>query len=89
MIDEFFAASRLRDKTALAKFSTVIFEPLQQGTVVDYEIAKVTRDGPTTRVSIQAKVKRPDGHVVPETILVLMQRSPDARLTITGLTEVP
>src|SRR5207248_1357939 len=37
ILDEFFAASRLRDKTALAKFSTVTFEPLEQGIVVDYK----------------------------------------------------
>ena len=30
LLDQFFAASRLRDRTALARFSTVVFEPLSR-----------------------------------------------------------
>ena len=33
LLDRFFAASRLRDKTALAVFALVVFEPTERGIV--------------------------------------------------------
>jgi hypothetical protein len=41
IIADFFAASRLRDTTALAKFATVIFEPREQGIVASFEVERV------------------------------------------------
>lgn len=38
LFERFFAASRLRDRTALARFSTVVFEPHVDGIVVRFEI---------------------------------------------------
>jgi len=85
LLDEFFAASRLRDKTALAGFSTVTFEPLEQGIVVDYEITAVGTEGGTKRVTLDAMVKRPDGQVAPRTLIVLMQRDTPQSWKITGV----
>jgi hypothetical protein len=44
LIERFFAASRLRDRTALARFATVIFEPHVNGTVSSFDIVHVTSD---------------------------------------------
>lgn len=42
ILDRFFAASRLRDNTALDSISTVIFEPRTEGTVSSFDITAVT-----------------------------------------------
>jgi hypothetical protein len=42
IINQFFVASRLRDNTTLASFSTVAFEPRSQGTVSSFTITNVT-----------------------------------------------
>jgi hypothetical protein len=41
ILDEFFDASRLRDRTALQVFATVAFEPHLQGMVTRFAIARV------------------------------------------------
>ncbi len=41
ILTRFFAASRLRDNTALQRFSTVIFEPRSQGIITSFEITDV------------------------------------------------
>jgi hypothetical protein len=42
ILNQFFTASRLRDNTTLAAFSTVAFEPGTQGTVTTFDITNVT-----------------------------------------------
>jgi hypothetical protein len=42
LLDQFFAASRLRDRTALARFSTVVFEPLTDGIVEEFVVLSAT-----------------------------------------------
>jgi hypothetical protein len=42
LVDQFFAASRLRDRTALARFSTVVFEPVIDGMVAEFVVLAVT-----------------------------------------------
>jgi hypothetical protein len=42
LLDQFFVASRLRDRTALARFSTVVFEPRTDGIVAEFVVAGVT-----------------------------------------------
>jgi len=86
----------LRDLTALQRFSTITFEPLQQGIVTEFDIVKVTEEGEAKTVTVSADVKRPDGQMVPETLVVMMERR--ARVDggetrrdwmITGLLEKP
>jgi hypothetical protein len=40
LLDQFFAASRLRDRTALARFATVVFEPRTDGIVQKFVVLK-------------------------------------------------
>jgi hypothetical protein len=42
LLDQFFSASRLRDRTALARFATVVFEPHTDGIVLDFVVLAVT-----------------------------------------------
>jgi hypothetical protein len=42
VLDQFFVASRLRDRTALARFSIVVFEPRTDGMVTEFVVAGVT-----------------------------------------------
>ena len=85
VVDEFFAQSRLRDKTALQKISTVTFEPRVQGIVEQFEITKVTpEENQTKTVTVSAQVKRPDGGVTREMIVLTMSHG-----LITGFLDVP
>ena len=64
LLTQFFAASRLRDLTALRKLSTVVFEPATDGIVTSFEITGVRRDGALKEVAVSAPVKLPDGETV-------------------------
>ena len=44
ILTEFFAASRLRDRTRLQQLATVIFEPTSQGIVSTFEIIGVSTE---------------------------------------------
>jgi hypothetical protein len=73
VVDEFFARSRLRDKTALQNIATVIFEPHTQGIVETFEITKVSPEERGTKiVTVSAQVKLPDGRMVQKTILLTL-----------------
>ena len=78
LVEQFFAASRLRDLTALRAVATVVYEPLQQGIVRRYDITKVETDGAIKHVTIAADVAGPDGQVVSKTIVILMERNATA-----------
>ena len=84
-MDEFFAQSRLRDKTALQKIATVTFEPRVQGIVEQFEITNVTpEENQTKTVTVSAQVKLPDGAVTREVIVLTMSHG-----LITGFLGVP
>jgi hypothetical protein len=80
LLGRFFAASRLRDLTALANFATVVFEPATDGVITDFDIVGITAvpraDGvPMSEdVSISAPVRLPDGRTVVKTFAVTLQR---------------
>jgi hypothetical protein len=82
LLSQFFAASRLRDLTALQKIATVVFEPATDGIITSFEILKLTAaSGPDGRplseqVSISAPVRLPDGRTVTKTVVVTMERRP-------------
>ena len=42
LLNQFFAASRLRDLTALQKIATVVFEPARDGIITTFEILQMT-----------------------------------------------
>jgi hypothetical protein len=82
ILNEFFAASRLRDKTALRNVATVSFEPDVQGIITGFAIMKVTA-APTSgdgvrseEVSISAPVKLPGGQTLQKNFVITMQRAP-------------
>jgi len=85
LLTRFFAASRLRDLTALRSFSTVVFEPASDGVVTSFEISGMTtaqgRDGASVSedVSIAAPVRLPDGRTVLKTLVVTIDRSRSAQ----------
>jgi hypothetical protein len=70
LLDRFFAASRLRDLTALRNFSTVVFEPASDGIITNYEITGIDARGAVKVVSISAPVKMFDGRTVTKTFAI-------------------
>jgi hypothetical protein len=101
LLTQFFAASRLRDLTALRTVSTVVFEPTSDGIVTSFEISGLTTargpDGmPVSEdVSIAAPVRLPDGRTVLKTFLVTVERSrpggqdPGSGWMVTAISERP
>lgn len=80
LLTRFFAASRLRDLTALQPLATVVFEPRVRGTVTSFDVTRVTAtrgaDGRivSKNVSISAPVRLPDGQTVRKDFVITMQR---------------
>jgi hypothetical protein len=80
LLDQFFNASRLRDRTALQKISTVILEPLEQGAVTTFTITDVVDlEGPdglvqSKQVNVSAPVRLPDGRTAQKTLSVVLER---------------
>ena len=79
IIRDFFAASRLRDLTALSRFSTTVFEPRERGTVSTFEIERVHAertegDSIVKEVMVDALVRQPDGQTVEKPLIVTMRR---------------
>ena len=70
LLDRFFAASRLRDFTALRTVSTVVFEPAADGIVTSYEITGVEARGAVKTISITAPVKMFDGRTVTKRLAI-------------------
>jgi hypothetical protein len=79
LLTQFFAASRLRDLTALHNYATVVFEPATDGIVSRFDLlgVAVTRmsggQAVSKDVSISAPVRLPDGRTVVKTLVVTMQ----------------
>jgi hypothetical protein len=82
LLDQFFAASRLRDLTALRKISTVVFEPATDGMITSYEITGSVTRGAVKEVSISAPVKRFDGRTVTKHFAIAIEAG-----RITAITE--
>jgi hypothetical protein len=80
LLEQFFNASRLRDRTALQRLSTVILEPLEQGTVTRFTITSVVDlEGPDGRVhskqvTVAAALRMPDGRTADKTLTVVLER---------------
>ena len=78
LLEQFFAASRLRDKTALQPIATVIFEPREQGTIAAFDITQVAtrREGERELkdVTFYAPVRLPSRATVQQTLVVRMEK---------------
>jgi hypothetical protein len=80
LIARFFEASRLRDRTALQQFSSVMFDPAEQGIVRTFTITQVSperigADVVTKEVTVRAPVVTAAGPVVDETLVVTLRRA--------------
>lgn len=87
LLDQFFAASRLRDRTALQKISTVIFEPRERGIITTFDVIRVTRNGARKDVTIAAPVAMPDGRRIRKTLVVTMTRDGAGRWIVTAVSD--
>jgi len=80
LLAQFFAASRLRDLTAVHNVATVAFEPATDGIVTSFEVVGITvvqaSEGQATvkDVVVVAPVRLFDGRTVSKTLIVTMQR---------------
>jgi hypothetical protein len=91
LVDQFFSASRVRDRTAAQAVATVFFDPKDQGLVRQFAITHVTPEEESAgvvskNVTIRASVESLDGVKSDKTIFVTMQRRPNAAWLITGVT---
>jgi len=91
LVEQFFSASRLSDRTAAQNISTVFFDPKDQGLVRDFTIKNVTPEEESggiasKAVTLTASVESLDGAASQKTIVVTMQRRPGAAWMITGVT---
>ena len=78
VLDQFFAASRLRDLNALEKVSAVIFEPRQDGTVLTYDITEIrTTSSDTEEVLVTATIRKTSGRTERQPLLVTLKRMKD------------
>ena len=73
LLTQFFAASRLRDLTALSKFSTVVFEPATDGIITSFEIQMVRERDGSKEVWLTAPVRLPDGRTQVKDFTVTIQ----------------
>jgi hypothetical protein len=93
ILSQFFAASRLRDTTALKNIATVVFEPGAQGIVTSFEITNIEpyrTDGElvSENVSISAPVKLPNGGTVQKDLVITMQRY-TGQWIVTAIADAP
>ena len=92
LLEQFFSASRLRDRTALQQLSTVVFEPREQGTVTSFTITDVTEleapagGAPSKQITVEAPVRLPGGETASRRIVLVLQRRD--RWIVTGFTLV-
>ena len=87
LLTQFFAASRLRDLTALHTIATVVFEPAVDGIVTSFDVTRVAAtpgsDGHAAAkdvskhvskdVSISAPVRVPGGQTVLKNFVITIQ----------------
>jgi hypothetical protein len=91
LVDQFFSASRLRDRTAAQSFATVFFDPKDQGVVRHFTVRSVSPEEDSggvvsKNVTIDAAVESLAGEKAEKTIFMTMQRRPNAAWMITGVT---
>jgi hypothetical protein len=78
VLAEFFNASRLRDRTALQKIATTIFDPARDGIITGFTVRRIEAHeagGRVTQdVSISAPVKPIDGPTVEKQLVVTLEK---------------
>lgn len=79
LVSDFFAASRLRDLTALSQLSTTVFEPRDRGTVTRVRVERVSAERmegamAVKDVTVDATLHRPDGSTGQVLLMVTLSR---------------
>jgi hypothetical protein len=90
LLDQFFSASRLRDRTAAQSIATVFFDPKDQGLVRQFVIRKVASEEQSggvvsKNITIDAWLESLAGVKTEKTIVVTIERRPGGGWMITGL----
>ena len=86
LLGQFFAASRLRDLTALSRIATTVFEPLERGTVLEFDVTGVQKTGSRSKdVTVTALVRLPGGETVRKTMVVTLEQREDARWMVSAV----
>jgi hypothetical protein len=76
VLDRFFSASRLRDLTALQRVATVVLEPRRQGTVLAFQITRISAGSAgQDDVLVLADVHTPDGAIEKRPLVATLRRS--------------
>lgn len=73
----FFQAARQADSSVLARYGTVSFNPRTEGTVEQFDITSIDRDGTRERVSVNAHVRTPQGTLIQRSLVLTLE--PTAR----------
>ena len=89
VVDRFFTASRLHDRTALNAVATVSIDPVTQGTVTEFTILHIDREATNETVTVDATMHLPSGEFEKRKIVLTLKRNPDAALVVTGVTILP
>ena len=84
LLSQFFAASRLRDLTALQKYSTVVFEPARDGIVTSFEITSLKERSGVKYLTVSAPVELPNGQSVVKSFAITIQGG-----LVTAISEEP
>jgi hypothetical protein len=84
LLEQFFAASRLRDLTALRRVATVVFEPASDGIITNFEITNVVDRGTAKEVTMSAPVRMFDGRTVTKNFAVTVEGG-----MVTAISEPP
>ena len=88
VVDRFFSASRLHDRTALGAIATVEINPVTQGTVTDFTILHIDRETANETVTVDATMHLPSGEFGKRKIVLTLKRD-GGRLVVTGVTILP
>ena len=89
VVERFFSASRLHDRTALNEVATVSIDPVTQGSVTDFTILHIDREATNETVTVEATMHLPDGSFGRRKIVLTLKRSPAGTLMVTGVTTLP
>lgn len=88
LLDQFFTASRLRDRTALARIAATPFDPAQHGTVQSFEVLSVAVLKPDLKeVHVRARIRPPAGDPLDKPLSILLQKV-DGRWRVAGFSDV-
>lgn len=85
LIEKFFEQSRLYDRTMLARLSTVVYDPVANGSVDRFQIVtrdRVVSNPPRTEVTILAQVRDASGRVSARTLVLTLEERDGANVIV-------